>query len=230
VTPHQAIGEALALVFAPAPDPLPPSFAELLDCLEALDRRGEPAPGILSDAAFRHELEAALPDLRGYARSLTRKAEEADDLVQETMLKAWSKRHLFQAGTNFRAWSFTIERNLFMSEMRRARFRGEWDEQRASARLTTPAPQEHRMHLGDLIGALDEINPDQRDALLLVSVGDMSYDEAAEATGTKVGTIKSRVARARTALGVLLDAEQVEARVSIAIERHEAEQQARADV
>jgi RNA polymerase sigma-70 factor (ECF subfamily) len=216
------LGEALALVFQPHNEPLPRQFVELLDRLEATDGRAAPAPGALSDGEFRRELEATLPALRSFARSLTRDHEAADDLVQETTLRAWSKRDMFQAGTNLRAWTFTMQRNLFMSDRRRARFKGEWDELRASKLLTTPAPQEHQIHLNDLMRALEKISPNQREALLLIVLGKMSYEEAGQAMGVEVGTVKSRVSRARQALGLLLDSELIEGRLSVAIAHHQA--------
>ena len=216
-----AIGEVLASVFQPNSEPLPRQFVELLDRLEATDERAAPAPGALSDSEFRCELEAVLPGLRNYARSLTRDHEAADDLVQETTLRAWSKRDMFHAGTNLRAWTFTIQRNLFMSDKRRARFKGEWDEQRASKLLTTPASQEHQIHLTDLMRAMEKISRSQRETLMLVVLGDMSYEEVAHVTGVEVGTVKSRVHRAREALSLLLNTELIEGRLSVAIARHQ---------
>ena len=203
----RTVGEVLSSVFTLHSDPLPCSFVEILDRLEAIDAGREPAPGALSPAAFRQELEAALPQLRAFARSLTRNHDQADDLVQDTMLKAWGARDRFQAGTSFRAWTFTILRNVFISGRRRARFQGDWDELLASKLLSMPAAQEHRLHLTDLMRALEQISPTQREALMLTTVGDLSHEEAAEIMGVATGTIKSRVSRAREALGALLDRE-----------------------
>ena len=86
----------------------------------------------LSDDEFKDELARVIPHLRAFGRSLSGNRDLADDLVQETLMKAWAARKRFQAGTNMRAWTFIILRNLFLSQMRRARFRGEWDEQSAA--------------------------------------------------------------------------------------------------
>src|SRR5262245_11522552 len=86
----------------------------------------------LSDDEFKEELARVIPHLRAFARSLSGNRDLADDLVQETLMKAWAARKRFQAGTNMRAWTFIILRNLFLSQMRRARFRGEWDDVTAS--------------------------------------------------------------------------------------------------
>jgi RNA polymerase sigma-70 factor (ECF subfamily) len=198
------VGEMLSSVFKPREDPLPRSLVEILDRLEAIDARVEPAPGALSRVEFRRELESALPHLRAFARSLTRNYDQADDIVQDTMLKAWAARDRFQAGTSFRAWTFTILRNVFISGRRRARFQGDWDELLASKLLSAPAGQEHRLHLTDLVRALERISPTQREALMLTTVGDLSHEEAAEIMGVATGTIKSRVSRAREALDTLL--------------------------
>src|SRR5690348_16956733 len=86
----------------------------------------------LSDPEFKEQLAAVIPHLRAFGRSLSGSRDLADDLVQETLLKAWAARKRFQAGTNMRAWTFIILRNLFLSQMRRARFKGEWDDITAS--------------------------------------------------------------------------------------------------
>lgn len=201
----EALGEMLTRVFgAPAYD-LPPSFTELLDRLQSDDARASPTPGGLSDAAFRAELERVLPELRRFARSLTRGHEAADDLMQDTMVKAWSARDRFLAGTNMRAWTFTILRNLFLSERRRDRFRGEWDEVAHPKKLTTLPIQEHALHMSDLSEALEQISPAQREALMLVGAGGMSYEEAADVMGVAIGTVKSRVSRGREALLTIME-------------------------
>ena len=93
----------------------------------------------LSDPEFKDQLAQVIPHLRAFGRSLSGSRDLADDLVQETLLKAWAARKRFQAGTNMRAWTFIILRNLFLSQMRRARFKGEWDEITASKLLAAPA-------------------------------------------------------------------------------------------
>src|SRR5207237_6124156 len=128
----------------------------------------------------------------------------ADDLVQETLLKAWAARKRFQAGTNMRAWTFIILRNLYLSQMRRSRFKGEWDDLVADRLLAAPASQDRHVELGDMQRALLHLPQPQREALILVGAGGFAYEEAAEICGCAVGTIKSRVARGRVALEALL--------------------------
>ena len=164
--------------------------------------RPEPVP--LPDDEFKDQLGAVIPHLRAFGRSLSGSRDLADDLVQETLLKAWAARKRFQAGTNMRAWTFIILRNLFLSQMRRARFKGEWDDITASKILAAPASQDRHIELGDMQRALLHLPQPQREALILVGAGGFAYEEAAEICGCAVGTIKSRVARGRVALEALL--------------------------
>ena len=164
--------------------------------------RPEPVP--LPDDEFKDQLAQVIPHLRAFGRSLSGSRDLADDLVQETLLKAWAARKRFQAGTNMRAWTFIILRNLFLSQMRRARFKGEWDEITASKLLAAPASQDRHVELGDMQRALMHLPQPQREALILVGAGGFAYEEAAEICGCAVGTIKSRVARGRVALEALL--------------------------
>ncbi len=159
----------------------------------------------LSDADFKRELAAVIPHLRAFGRSLSGSRDLADDLVQETLLKAWAARARFQAGTNMRAWTFIILRNHFLSQMRRARFSGEWDDLVADRMLATPAGQDKQIELADMQRALLQLPETQREALILVGAGGFAYEEAAEICGVAVGTIKSRVARARAALEQILE-------------------------
>ncbi len=124
----------------------------------------------------------------------------ADDLVQETMVRAWNARERFRPDTSMKAWTFVILRNAFLSEVRRNRFRGDYDEV-AAERITAGAGgQEAPLHLADLHRALQNLPPERREAVLLVGAGGFSYEEAAQIAGCAVGTIKSRVARGRAAL------------------------------
>jgi RNA polymerase sigma factor (sigma-70 family) len=173
-----------------------------LDQQPAEAARAEPVP--LSDPEFKQQLAQVIPHLRAFGRSLSGSRDLADDLVQETLLKAWAARKRFQAGTNMRAWTFIILRNLFLSQMRRARFKGEWDEITASKLLAAPASQDRHVELGDMQRALLHLPQPQREALILVGAGGFAYEEAAEICGCAVGTIKSRVARGRVALEQLL--------------------------
>jgi RNA polymerase sigma factor (sigma-70 family) len=164
----------------------------------------------LSDPAFKEKMAAVIPQLRAYARSLCGSRDTADDLVQETMLKAWSARARFLAGTNFRAWTFTILRNLYFSQLRRSKFVGDWDDLTASRLLAAPASQERALELHDLMRAMAAIPTGQREALILVGAGGIAYEEAAEIMGVAVGTVKSRVARARAALEAILEEGQLD--------------------
>ncbi|MCJ8159571.1 sigma-70 family RNA polymerase sigma factor [Sphingomonas sp. LaA6.9] len=154
----------------------------------------------LGDDEFKAELAAVIPHLRAFGRSLSGNADLADDLVQETLMKAWAARKRFQAGTNMRAWTFIILRNLYLSQMRRARFKGEWDDLAADRILAAPASQDRHVELADMQRALMLLPQPQREALILVGAGGFAYEEAAEICGVAVGTIKSRVARGRVAL------------------------------
>lgn len=158
----------------------------------------------LSDSEFKQQLTGIVPHLRAFARSLSGNRDLADDLVQETLLKAWAARSRFQAGTNMRAWTFIILRNHYLSQVRRNRFRGEWDDLTADRILAAPASQDRHIDLNDLHRALQQLPPPQREALILVGAGGFAYEEAAEICGVAVGTIKSRVARGRTALESIL--------------------------
>jgi hypothetical protein len=108
----------------------------------------------LSDPEFKKQLALVIPHLRAFGRSLSGNRDLADDLVQETLLKAWAARKRFQAGTNMRAWTFIILRNLFLSQMRRARFKGEWDDLVADRVLAAPASQDKHVELADMQRAL----------------------------------------------------------------------------
>lgn len=162
-------------------------------------------PARLSDAAFKAELTRVIPQLRAFARSLCGNHDLADDLVQETMMKTWAARQRYVAGTNFRAWTFTILRNHYFSLTRRRRFTGEWDELVANRVLAAPASQDSSIELRDLMRALLQLPEPQREALILVGAGGISYEETAEITGVAIGTVKSRVARARMALEALMN-------------------------
>ncbi|HEX8484106.1 sigma-70 family RNA polymerase sigma factor [Sphingomonas sp.] len=170
---------------------------------------GEDAPAPvehvpLSDKDFKAQLAQVIPHLRAFGRSLSGSRDLADDLVQETLLKAWGARLRFQAGTNMRAWTFIILRNLYLSQMRRARFKGEWDDLVADRILAAPASQDRHVELGDMQRALLHLPQPQREALILVGAGGFAYEEAADICNVAVGTIKSRVARGRVALEAIL--------------------------
>ncbi|MAK99102.1 MAG: RNA polymerase subunit sigma-70 [Citromicrobium sp.] len=162
-----------------------------------------PAPAA-DPVEFKRELTGVVPHLRAFARGLCGRPDMADDLVQETLMKAWAAQERFEPGTSMRAWTFVILRNAYLTDMRRNRFRGEYDENVAERILTAPAGQEEPIHLSDMHRALLTLPPERREALLLVGAGGFSYEEAANICGCAVGTIKSRVGRARAALNEML--------------------------
>ena len=159
----------------------------------------------MDDQAFKTELAELIPPLRAFARSLCGNATAADDLAQEAMLKAWKARASYQAGTNLKAWTFTILRNLFYSEKRRSWRRQQLDPEVAEATLVSNDNPSSAIELLSLRNALDELPEDQREALILVGAGGLSYEETAEICGCAIGTIKSRVSRARKAITEILE-------------------------
>lgn len=153
--------------------------------------------------SFRLAIAAAMPNLRAFAISLCRDVSRADDLVQETLLKAWSHRDSFQEGTNLRAWLFTILRNTFFSECRKLS-RESQDDQGLAMRLTTREEQQGHVDLADVMAALDRLSAEQREAITLIAAEGFSYKEAASICGCEIGTIKSRVNRGRKRLADLV--------------------------
>lgn len=150
--------------------------------------------------AVRDTMLAEIPSLRAFAVSLCGQIDRADDLVQETLMKAWLNLDRFQEGTNMRAWLFTILRNVFYSEHRKRRREVEDADGSIVGRLAVHAGQDGHMDLQDFRAALAELPADQREALILVGASGFSYEEAATICDCAVGTIKSRVNRARNAL------------------------------
>lgn len=157
-----------------------------------------------ADSEFSRELLKAIPSLRAFGVSLSGAVDRADDLVQETLTKAWANRQSFQPGTNFKAWVFTILRNEFYSIMRKKKREVEDADGAIAAGVGVHGGQDSHMDMNDMKAALTKLPPDQREALLLVSASDLSYEEAAAICGVAVGTIKSRVNRARTKLADIL--------------------------
>ncbi len=156
------------------------------------------------EAAFMRDLTALIPHLRAFARSLTGHMAEADDLAQETVLKAWKSRTSYEPGTNLKAWTFMILRNQFYSDKRRAWRSSQLDPEVAERTLVATDDPSSAMELNDLRQALNKLPAAQREALILVGAGGMSYEEAAVVCGCRVGTVKSRVSRGRDALQALL--------------------------
>ncbi|HEY6255453.1 MAG TPA: sigma-70 family RNA polymerase sigma factor [Xanthobacteraceae bacterium] len=157
-----------------------------------------------ADLGVRESMLAAVPGLRAFAMSLCGKMDRADDLVQETLLRALTNIDSFEPGTNMSAWLFTILRNLFRSEYRKRRREVEDADGRLAESLKSPPDQQSHMEFEEFRVALAQLPPDQREALVLVGASGFSYEEAAQICGSAVGTIKSRVNRARTRLAELL--------------------------
>lgn len=148
---------------------------------------------------------AQLPALRAFAVSLCSNFDRADDLVQETLLKAWQHLDKFEEGTNLRAWLFTILRNHYFSELRKRRREVEDVDGKMTASLSVAPAQQGHLDMQDFRKALSTLPADQREALVLVGAVGMSYEEAAAIAQCAVGTIKSRVNRARSRLAETLD-------------------------
>lgn len=162
------------------------------------------------EPALRDAILAAVPSLRAFAISLCGHVDRADDLVQDTLLRALANIDRFQPGTNLNAWLFTILRNLFHSEYRKRRREVEDPDGSYASRLKVQPEQGSRLDFEDLRAALETLPGDQREAVLLVGASGFSYEEAAAICGCAVGTIKSRVNRARSRLTALLAVEDAE--------------------
>lgn len=153
---------------------------------------------------FRNDLVALIPHMRAFSRSLTGDAASADDLAQEALAKAWDKRDSFEPGTNLKAWVFMIVRNQFFSDKRRSWRSQPLDPEVAERTLVANTNPMATLELDEVRRALLRLPDDQREALILIGAGGLSYEEAAEICGAAVGTIKSRVSRARDRLALLL--------------------------
>ncbi|MFO1014118.1 MAG: sigma-70 family RNA polymerase sigma factor [Caulobacteraceae bacterium] len=156
---------------------------------------------------WREDVVGMIPALRAFAWSISRNGADADDLVQDTLIKAWTHRSKFEPGTNLRAWLFTILRNTYYTALTRRRREVRDEDGVHSKNLTTPATQEWGVALHTLQVALDQLPSEHREALILVGAAGLSYEEAAEICGCALGTIKSRVNRARAKLLKLMDAD-----------------------
>lgn len=156
---------------------------------------------------FHTDLKTLLPRLRVYALSLARDRDRADDLVQETIVKALAGRNSFRAGTNFGAWLFRIQRNEFISGLRRSRPTVCLDDV-VSNTLSHPPRQESGLIMREFLGAFRQLAPGQREALLLAVLEGYPYARIAEHCGVSIGTIKSRISRARSLLETFLTGEE----------------------
>lgn len=153
---------------------------------------------------FKGDLERCLPNLLAFARSLSGNSDRASDLVQETMVRAWQYRHKFVVGTNLKGWLFTVLRNLYISEIRKRKYEVADADGVLAAALGAEGNQASHMDLMDFAKAFQSLPLEQREALTLVGAEGFAYDEAALMCGCAVGTLKSRVNRARTRLAELL--------------------------
>jgi RNA polymerase sigma-70 factor (ECF subfamily) len=160
-----------------------------------------------ADGTFKAGLIELIPFLRAFARSLCGNPEMADDLAQETLVKAWQAREMFAPGTNLKAWLFTILRNQFYSDRRRAWRQAPWDQDAAERIPGSAGEQTWAAELSDTARALTTLSDEQREALILVGAGGFSYEDAAAICHCAVGTVKSRVARARKTLIAILEGE-----------------------
>jgi RNA polymerase sigma-70 factor (ECF subfamily) len=160
------------------------------------------------DAQFKKDLLELIPFLRAFARSLCGNQETADDLAQETLVKAWQARDMFAPGTNLKAWLFTILRNQFYSDRRRAWRQAPWDQEAAERIPGSAGEQSWAAELSDTARALSCLSDEQREALILVGAGGFSYEDAAHICNCAVGTVKSRVARARKSLIAILEGDE----------------------
>ncbi len=157
------------------------------------------------DALFKTELVVLIPHLRAFARTLTGDPTAADDLAQDAMMKAWDARASFEMGTNMKAWTFMILRNQFYSEKRRSWRQSQLDQEAAERTLVAIDDPGAPVALDELRLGLGMLPSEQREALVLVGAGGFAYEEAAEICGCAVGTVKSRVSRARRALQGILE-------------------------
>jgi RNA polymerase sigma-70 factor (ECF subfamily) len=155
-------------------------------------------------SALREALVKSIPSLRAFAISLCHDRTEADDLVQETLIRAWNNLANFEEGTNLKAWLFTILRNNFYNGLRKLKHQSDYARTMDDSHFIVPPSQEKIMEFGDMMRGLQELPPDQREALILVTVENMSYEEVAAICDCPVGTIKSRVNRARARLELLV--------------------------
>jgi len=155
--------------------------------------------------AFKKDLTELIPHLRAFSRSLCGDATLADDVAQEALLKAWNARERFIPGSNLKAWTFTILRNQFYSVKRRSWRATSLEPEVAEQTIVANDDAEQSVNLNELRRGLDMLKDDQREAIILVGASGLSYEEAAEICDCAIGTIKSRVSRARKALETIMN-------------------------
>ena len=150
----------------------------------------------------RHAIVDLIPRLRRYARALVGDRASADDLVQDTLERAWAKFHLYRGGTDLRAWLFTVMHNVHVNRIRALRPTNVLEDEMPE--MAQRAAQGDSLMVRDLDRALAKLPDEQREVLLLIALEDMSYDEAARALGIPIGTVMSRLSRARERLRVTM--------------------------
>jgi RNA polymerase sigma-70 factor, ECF subfamily len=170
-----------------------------------LRTRAEISAMLMPSASFKDELIAEMPNLRAFAISLSSSLSMADDLVQEALLRAWRHSDKFQPGTSLRAWLFTILRNIYFSNYRKRGREVQDSDGIFAKRLTVSGDQESHLDVEDFRRALAQLPAEQREVLILVGANGLSYEKAAEICDVEIGTIKSRLSRARSKLVELLD-------------------------
>jgi len=159
---------------------------------------------------FARLLEEQIPRLRRYARALTRDVTRADDLVQSCLVRAVAKQHLWEPGTDLRAWLFTILHNQHVNDVRRSVREGTTVELEEAPQLTVPSNVITALELRDLETAIGKLPPEQRQAILLVGLEGMAYEEAAAVLQVPVGTVRSRLSRGRDQLRRLMGVDEVD--------------------
>lgn len=155
----------------------------------------------MDDAA---DIATHIPRLRRYARALTGDITTADDLVQDTLERAWRRLALWRSGSDLRAWLFTIMHNIFVNQLRADPHKQTQTTEHAALDLSVTAPQEDRLILRDLNKALGNLSHEQREVVLLVGLEQMSYEEAAKVLGIPIGTVMSRLSRGREQLRAMM--------------------------
>ncbi len=163
------------------------------------------------EETWRDDVVELVPALRAFAWSLSHNSADADDLVQETLIKAWANREKFEPGTNLRAWLFTILRNTYYTALAKKRREVADEDGKHAAALSSAPTQDWSVAMHALQAALQRLPAEHREALVLVGAAGLTYEEAAEICGCALGTIKSRVNRARAKLMKIMDAEEHDA-------------------
>ena len=166
----------------------------------------------IAETDIRHQIVALLPDLRAFARFLVRDRAAADDVVQDSIVRALAAIGQFQPGTNLKAWLFTILRNQFYEQARRRRREAAALQERLADAEAADPQQVAQADITDLQQLIWRLPPSQREALILVGAQEMSHEEAAAICGVPVGTMKARLSRARSGLAVLMEGAQASAR------------------